>query len=216
MCSCRLIATLETRDKCCTRSLSLLTEDNVMTDNMNLTDHFLIAMPSLGDPNFQRTVTYMCQHGDDGALGIVINRPIDLTLNDILGQMEIEVKSQDIGATQVYYGGPVQPERGFVIHDGSGEWDSSLAVTDSIMLTTSRDIMEAIARGKGPGKMLVALGYAGWGEGQLEQEILQNAWLNAPALNQVIFDLPADKRWKSAAEQMGVDLDLLSSNAGHA
>jgi len=187
-----------------------------MTDNMNLTDHFLIAMPSLGDPNFQRTVTYMCQHGDDGALGIVINRPIDLTLNDILGQMEIEVKSQDIGATQVYYGGPVQPERGFVIHDGSGEWDSSLAVTDSIMLTTSRDIMEAIARGKGPGKMLVALGYAGWGEGQLEQEILQNAWLNAPALNQVIFDLPADKRWKSAAEQMGVDLDLLSSNAGHA
>ena len=193
-----------------------MTKDNVMTDNMNLTDHFLIAMPSLGDPNFQRTVTYMCQHGDDGALGIVINRPIDLMLGDILGQMEIEVESQNIGATQVYYGGPVQPERGFVIHEGSGQWESSLAVTDSIMLTTSRDIMEAIARGKGPRKMLVALGYAGWGEGQLEQEILQNAWLNAPALNQVIFDLPADRRWKSAAEQMGVDLDLMSSNAGHA
>lgn len=192
-----------------------MTEDNAMTKNMNLTDHFLIAMPTLGDPNFQRTVTYMCQHGDDGALGIVINRPIDLKLADILGQMEIKVESQNIGATQVYYGGPVQPERGFVIHDGTGQWDSSLAVTDSIMLTTSRDIMEAIASGNGPDNMLVALGYAGWGGGQLEQEILQNAWLNAPAQNQVIFDLPADQRWKSAAEQMGIDLDLLSSTAGH-
>jgi len=186
-----------------------------MTESMNLTDQLLIAMPGMGDPNFHRTVTYVCQHSKEGALGIVINRPTDLTLADILKQMDIQVKNQDVAATQVHFGGPVQPERGFVIHERDGEWDSSLAVTDSIRLTTSRDIMEAVAVGKGPEKMFIALGYAGWGEGQLEHEIIQNAWLNAPAQNQILFDLPADKRWKSAAEQMGVDLDLLSSDAGH-
>ncbi|MGH8551411.1 MAG: YqgE/AlgH family protein [Methylococcales bacterium] len=186
-----------------------------MIETLNVTDHFLIAMPGMGDPNFHRTVTYMCQHSHEGALGIVINRPTDLTLGDILQQMAIRIEDQRLARIPVYHGGPVQPERGFVIHEPKGNWDSSLAVSDTIALTTSRDILDAIANGKGPDRFVIALGYAGWGEGQLEREIVQNAWLNAPAKNQILFELPADQRWKSAAEQMGIDINRLSSSAGH-
>ncbi|MGR9105746.1 MAG: YqgE/AlgH family protein [Gammaproteobacteria bacterium] len=186
-----------------------------MIETLNVTDHFLIAMPGMGDPNFHRTVTYMCQHSREGALGIVINRPTDLTLGEILRQMEIPIEDEHMARIPVYHGGPVQPERGFVIHEPKGSWDSSLEVSDSIALTTSRDILEAIAKGRGPGRFVVALGYAGWGEGQLEREIVQNAWLNAPAMNQILFDTPAEQRWKSAARQMGIDIDRLSSSAGH-
>jgi putative transcriptional regulator len=186
-----------------------------MIETLNVTDHFLIAMPGMGDPNFHRTVTYMCQHSHEGALGIVINRPTELKLGDILQQMTIRIEDDRVKQIPVYHGGPVQPERGFVIHEPKGNWDSSLEVSESIALTTSRDILEAIARGKGPARFVVALGYAGWGEGQLEREIVQNAWLNAPAKDRILFEMPADQRWKSAAEQMGIDIDRLSSSAGH-
>lgn len=186
-----------------------------MIETLNVTDHFLIAMPGMGDPNFHRTVTYMCQHSSEGALGIVINRPTELTLGDILQQMSIEIDNEKISKTPIYFGGPVQPERGFVIHRPKGSWDSSLKVSDSVALTTSRDILEAIAHGRGPDRFMVALGYAGWGQGQLEREMVQNAWLNSPAADQILFELPADQRWRSAARQMGIDIDRLSSSAGH-
>ncbi len=186
-----------------------------MIEMTNLTDHFLIAMPTLGDPNFFRTVTYMCQHNDEGALGIIINRATDMTLSDILEQMKIETDDEATLDLPIYYGGPVQSDRGFVIHEPVGDWNSSFQVTESVALTTSRDILEAIAAGEGPKKVLIALGYAGWGEGQLEQEIVENAWLNVPAKMEILFDIPPSQRWRSAASEVGVDLDLLSSQAGH-
>lgn len=181
----------------------------------NLTNHFLIAMPGMADPFFAKTVTYLCQHSNEGALGIIVNRPSDLTLGDIMQQMNIGVSEPGMGGLPVYFGGPVQPERGFVLHEAPGRWDSTLQVSDSIALTTSRDILEAIARGEGPKKVLVALGYAGWSKGQLEREIVDNAWLNAPADKSIIFEQPSAQRWKAAAELMGVDISLLTTQAGH-
>ncbi len=181
----------------------------------NLTNHFLIAMPGMADPFFAKTVTYLCQHGPEGALGIIVNRPSDLTLKDIMQQMNIEIQDKERCSMPIYFGGPVQPERGFVLHEAPGHWDSTLQVSESIALTTSRDILEAISLGEGPKKVLVALGYAGWGEGQLERELVENAWLNAPADKSIIFDYPSAHRWKAAAELMGVDISLLTSQAGH-
>jgi putative transcriptional regulator len=181
----------------------------------NLTNHFLIAMPGMTDPFFARTVTYLCQHSPEGALGIIVNRPSELTLGDIMQQMEIEMRERSMGKIPVYFGGPVQPERGFVLHEPVGDWNSTLQISTSIALTTSRDILEAISQGKGPQKMLVALGYAGWGKGQLEREIVENSWLNAPADQSIIFEQPPAHRWKAAAELMGVDISLLTTQAGH-
>jgi putative transcriptional regulator len=181
----------------------------------NLTNHFLIAMPGMADPFFARTVTYLCQHSPEGALGIIVNRPSELLLADVMEQMEIEVRVPEIGQIPIYFGGPVQPERGFVLHEPVGAWSSTLRVSDTIALTTSRDILEAVSVGEGPKKLLVALGYAGWGQGQLEKEIVQNSWLNAPADQSIIFDQPPASRWKAAAELMGVDISLLTSQAGH-
>ena len=181
----------------------------------NLTNHFLIAMPGLNDPFFARTVTYLCQHGEEGALGIIINRPSELTLADIMEQMEIEFQEPAIGQIPVYFGGPVQPERGFILHEPSGTWSSTLTISDSVALTTSRDILEAIGQGQGSKNILVALGYAGWGKGQLEREIVENSWLNAPASQSILFKQPAADRWKAAAELMGVDISLLTAQAGH-
>ena len=180
----------------------------------NLTNHFLIAMPGMADPFFAKTVTYLCQHNADGALGIIINRPSELTLGDIMQQMNIELGAGDIGATPVFFGGPVQPERGFVLHEPLGHWDSTLQVSPAISLT-SRDILEAISVGQGPRKVLLALGYAGWGKGQLEREMAENAWLSAPAANSILFDLPSAQRWKAAAELMGINISLLTTQAGH-
>jgi putative transcriptional regulator len=182
----------------------------------NLTNHFLIAMPGMADPFFAKTVTYLCQHGPEGALGIIVNRPSELTLGDIMQQMSIEVREPDVKALPIYFGGPVQPERGFVLHEPKGSWDSTLRVSEAISLTTSRDILEAISVGEGPHRVLVALGYAGWGRGQLEREMLENAWFNAPADSAIIFDYPSSQRWKAAAECMGVDISLLTPHAGHA
>ena len=182
----------------------------------NLTNHFLIAMPSLMDPNFHQTVTYICAHNEDGAMGLVINRPMDLRLADILDQLDIEATADTVGDEPVFEGGPVQRERGFVIHRPAGTWDAVLRVTDELAVATSRDILAAMARGEGPSQTLVALGYAGWGAGQLEREIADNAWLSGPADLRILFELPSEQRWSAAAASLGVDLTRLSTQAGHA
>lgn len=180
-----------------------------------LTGQFLIAMPTLADPNFAQTVTYLCQHSAHGAMGIVISRPLNIPLADILESMRIPIQDECTANMPVYLGGPLQPERGFVLHCPVGNWQGTLAISDAIGLTTSRDILEAVASGSGPEKCLIALGYAGWGEGQLEREILENAWLNVPADPEILFDLPPTQRWKAAALRLGIDLDRLSLQAGH-
>ena len=187
-----------------------------MFPTANLTHHFLIAMPSLMDPNFHQTVTYICAHNDEGAMGLVINRPMELRLADVLEQLDIQVTIGGVGETRVYEGGPVQRERGFVIHRPPGAWDAMLHVNDDIAVATSRDILAAMARGEGPPQTLVALGYAGWGAGQLEREMADNAWLSGPADLRILFELPADQRWEAAAALLGVDFARLSSEAGHA
>lgn len=187
-----------------------------MPDAASLKSHLLIAMPTLQDPNFARTVTYLCEHGDHGAMGIVLNRPTDLCLADVLKHMQIEGGLGEAGEQTVFLGGPVEEERGFVLHTHTNPWDSTLAINDEISITTSRDILEAMARGEGPGQTLVALGYAGWGAGQLEQELQDNAWLSGPADQSILFEIPADQRWEAAARLLGVDVNLLSSDAGHA
>lgn len=180
-----------------------------------LTGQFLIAMPTLADPNFSQTVTYICQHSGEGALGIVISRPMEMQLAEILSSMKIEILHESVAGIPIYFGGPVQPEHGFVLHSPLGDWQGTLAVNEDVGLTTSRDILEAIAAGEGPEKFLIALGYAGWGRGQLEQEMMDNAWLNVPADPEILFDLPPSQRWRAAASRLGVNLDLLSSQAGH-
>lgn len=186
-----------------------------MAENTFLSNQFLIAMPTLADPSFFHTVTYLCQHNTDGALGIVINRPAGMTLGDIFRQMEIKVTAAETKDVVIYSGGPVQQERGFVIHNSGGQWDSSIQISEGIALTTSRDILEAIAKGAGPSLYLVALGYAGWGAGQLEREVSNNAWLNAPSTTDILFTTPVTQRWNQAARQIGVDINLLTVQAGH-
>ncbi|MCW8907181.1 MAG: YqgE/AlgH family protein [Sedimenticola sp.] len=187
-----------------------------MNSEQSLNNQLLIAMPGLEDANFHHTVTYLCQHGAEGAMGIVINRPSGLRLNDILDQLDISSSDLPSGEQAIYIGGPVQNDRGFVLHTSGSQWDSTLQITPQISVTTSRDILDAIAHGRGPEKSLIALGYAGWGEGQLEAEISSNAWLNGPAAEEILFDLPPEARWEAAARAIGVDLNLLSGEAGHA
>ncbi len=187
-----------------------------MSFSTSLTNHFLIAMPGLRDPNFSRTVTYVCEHTDQGAMGIVINRPTEVTLGELLAQLEIPTRLDWVRDTPVYQGGPVQTDRGFVLHSAGPAFDSTLSITPDISVTTSRDVLEAIAGGEGPERSLIALGYAGWGGGQLEQEMSANAWLSGPADSDIIFRLDVDGRWLAAARLLGVDLNLLSGEAGHA
>ncbi|MDW8324539.1 MAG: YqgE/AlgH family protein [Burkholderiales bacterium] len=182
----------------------------------NFTDHFLIAMPNMADPNFAGTLTYICDHGEQGALGVVVNRPIDLTLGRLFEQVGIELKDARLAEQPVYFGGPVQVERGFVLHRPVGSWNSTLSVNDRVGLTTSKDILEATGRGQGPAQLLVTLGYAGWGPGQLEDEIKQNAWLTVAADPDVIFDLPPQARLPAAMRLLGIDPAMLSEQAGHA
>lgn len=188
-----------------------------MSFSTSFTNHFLIAMPGLQDPNFARTVTYVCEHTDQGAMGIVINRPLDVTLGELFAQLDIATLIPEVRATPVYQGGPVQTDRGFVLHTAGPAFDSTLSITPDISVTTSRDVLEAIASGEGPAQILIALGYAGWGGGQLEQEMGANAWLNGPASTDILFRLPPGTRWMAAAQLLGVlDLNLLSGEAGHA
>lgn len=180
-----------------------------------LRHHFLIAMPSLHDGFFAQTVTYICEHNEDGAMGLVINQPIDLTLDQMLRQLDLE-PTADTGHQAIYRGGPVQPEHGFVLHSPGDGWTGTRRLGGGLALTTSRDILEAMAHGNGPERALIALGYAGWGPGQLESEITENAWLVAPANESILFTLPADQRWSAAARLIGIDMNLISQVAGHA
>ncbi|TCK17138.1 putative transcriptional regulator [Thiogranum longum] len=181
-----------------------------------LTNQFLIAMPGLEDPNFFHSVTYICEHNEEGAMGLVINRPMNMQLGEILEHIEIRDASVEARHIPIYLGGPVQQERGFVLHSPLGEWEATMQVTDRIGVTSSLDILQAIAHDEGPEKILVTLGYAGWGAGQLEQELADNAWLSGPADPDILFNKPDDERWKAAAASLGVDLDLLSGDTGHA
>jgi putative transcriptional regulator len=183
---------------------------------VDLTNHFLIAMPNMADPHFSRTLTFICEHNDQGALGLVVNRPIDMTLAALFERLNLDLKARGLQDMPVYFGGPVQTDRGFVLHVPRGEWSSTLPVRESIGLTTSRDILEAVGSGTGPEKIIVTLGYSGWAAGQLEHEILQNAWLTVEASEQIIFDLPPEERLPAAMELLGVSYASLSDEAGHA
>lgn len=188
-----------------------------MSTTSSLTGHFLIAMPTLGDPNFARGVTFVCQHGEGGTMGLVVNRVSEYRLGDVMAQMQMQCTREDVAATQVLIGGPVQNERGFVLHaPDDRKWDSSFRINDALMVTTSRDILAAMAEGSGPGRALIALGYAGWGAGQLEQELRDNAWLTVEADDRILFDTAIGQRWHAAAALVGVDLAHLANYAGHA
>ena len=182
---------------------------------INLTSHFLIAMPAMADPNFSRTLTFVCEHNERGALGIVVNRPIDVTLGTLFRQVEIALDDEPLAAERLFYGGPVQFDHGFVLHRPLGGWKSTLPVGD-IGLTTSRDILEAMADGGGPREKLVALGYAGWAPGQLEDEIKRNGWLTVDADVDLIFNVPPEARYDAAMKVLGVNFMNLSEEAGHA
>ncbi len=187
-----------------------------MTTSHYLNNQFLIAMPNLDDSNFSHTVSYLCQHNEEGALAIVINRPTGMTLGTVLNQMGINTSSKEINDTPVFSGGPVQQERGFIIHSkGNKTWESSISTSDTTSLTSSRDILEAIAKGEGPEHYLIALGYAGWGAGQLEHEIINNAWLNTLCEDTILYETPINERWAESANQLGININQLTSPAGH-
>ena len=181
-----------------------------------LANQLLIALPGLDDPDFSRSVTLVCQHDADGAMGVMVNRASEYTLGEVFQQMGIESGDAELCARPVVAGGPVHPERGFVLHDGDRQWDSTLAIADGLYVTTSRDVLEAMARGEGPPAATVALGCAGWGAGQLEHELIENSWLTVPADAELLFRLPLDARWQAAAGRIGVDLSRLADYTGHA
>jgi putative transcriptional regulator len=181
-----------------------------------LKDHFLLAMPTIEGGIFGGSITYMCEHGEAGAMGIVINQPLELTLEEIFDHLDIPM-APDFVDQPVLAGGPVQVDHGFVLHPaGEGTWDSSLNVTPEIQLTTSQDVLKAIAAGEGPSKFVVALGYAGWAAGQLEEEISSNSWLTLPADHRIIFATPIEERVAAAASVLGIDMNLMTAEAGHA
>ena len=192
------------------------TDKDSKTSESNLTGHFLIAMPSLDDGFFNQAVTYICEHDETGSFGIIINQETEITLGKIVSEMKIETNADYNETKPVFIGGPVDQGRGFILHRPTGDWLSSLKVTENIALTTSKDILQAIANNVGPDDSIVALGYAGWAAGQLETEIASNTWLNCPGEEQIIFDTPVEERWKAAAKLIGIDLALLSSDTGHA
>jgi putative transcriptional regulator len=182
----------------------------------SLTNHLLIAMPQLADPNFAQTVAIICEHTDKGALGIVLNKPLPMKLSDVLSQMKLEPTTADIAAQPVLRGGPVHTDRGFVLHRPGGQWDHTHKVSETIQVTTSRDVLAAMARGEGPSDAFIALGYAGWESGQLEREMKENAWVAVPVDPRVVFELPFEERWTGAWRLLGIDVDRLSTEAGHA
>jgi putative transcriptional regulator len=182
----------------------------------SLQDHFLIAMPAMEDPNFNTTVTYLCKHDAEGALGVIINRPSETTLGDVLAQFSLTPSEGARARQPVLRGGPVEPERGFVLHRSAKKYDATLDPGGAIKVTLSTDILNAVARGEGPDPMVVALGYAGWDGGQLEAELLANAWLTVAADPTVIFDTPFEQRWAAAVGLLGVDIHQITSYAGHA
>ena len=181
-----------------------------------LNNQFLIAMPGMTDPNFSQTVTLVCDHSSNGALGIVVNRPLHMNLGEVFAQLGLKFENSDTSDRAVLQGGPVQTDRGFVLHTPGDAYESTLAVSEKLQLTTSRDILDALAGGTGPREAVVALGYAGWESGQLESEMAQNAWLTVEADERLLFDTPPEQRWQAAVDLLGIDLTQLSSDAGHA
>lgn len=189
----------------------------MMTESASdLSNHFLIAMPSLEDPNFGGSLVFIAEHNDQGALGLVINRPMEIDLATLFRRIELELNPSGLARSAVMQGGPVQTDRGFVLHQPVGDWGSTVVVNDDIGLTSSRDVLEAVAAGTGPERILVMLGYAGWGPGQLEDEISRNAWLTVEADASVIFNTPADERLARAFALLGINPAFLASAAGHA
>ena len=187
-----------------------------MSASTSLTNQFLIAMPSLTDPYFAHGVALVCQHGEDGAMGLLVNRLSEYRLGDVLAQMNIKSDLSRISEAPVLIGGPVQPERGFVLHAPPGDWESSYKVSERLCVTTSRDVLAAMAEGKGPADAIVALGYAGWNPGQIENELKENAWLTCAADETILFSTPLETRWEAAANLVGVNIASLTDYAGHA
>ena len=186
---------------------------------LNLADHFLIAMPSMDDPIFGGTVVYICEHNDMGVLGVVINKPTDMTMEILFERIDLTLGDEthsDVVNEPVMFGGPVQDDRGFVLHTPGVDYSSSLKVTDEVAFTTSIDVLEAVANGNGPRRLLVSIGYAGWSPGQLEEEIGRNGWLTVSADPHVLFDLPIEERYNAAIKLLGIDPMMLASEAGHA
>lgn len=187
---------------------------------INLTNQFLIAMPGMVDGNFAGTVVYLCEHNDKGALGLVINRPIDINLKHLFEKVDLSLERSDLAERPVYLGGPVQTERGFVLHesldDEGGHYNSTLKIEGGLEMTTSRDVLEALSNGAGPRKVFITLGYSGWTAGQLEEEISRNGWLNVDADPDVIFDTPVEQRYDKALSLLGIDRNFLMGEAGHA
>jgi putative transcriptional regulator len=187
--------------------------------SINLTDHFLIAMPSMADPHFAKSLVYIAEHNAQGALGLIVNRPTEFNLGTLLHRISISCAPEDgahLASQPVFFGGPVQTDRGFVLHRPIGAWQSTLIVNADTGLTSSRDILEAVAQRQHPTDLLIALGYAGWGAGQIEHELAQNSWLTVPASAHILFGLPHEERLASALEMLGVDFAHLSDTAGHA
>jgi putative transcriptional regulator len=190
--------------------------------SINLTNQFLIAMPGMGEGTFAGTVVYLCEHSEKGALGLVINKPIDITLKNLFEKVELSLDRDDLAELPVYFGGPVQTERGFVLHEplsdesGDSPYNSSLRIAGGLEMTTSKDVLEAISNGAGPKKVLVTLGYSGWAAGQLEDELGRNSWINVEAEPGIIFDTPVGQRYDKALSLLGIDAGMLSSDAGHA
>ncbi len=182
----------------------------------DLTNHFLIAMPAVQEGFFAGTLTDICEHDKNGALGLVINRPISLTMGEMFDQINIPLHQPELEHVPVHVGGPVQVERGFVLHDTAQDWQSTLRINDKVALTTSKDILEAMAEGKGPDHFLVTLGYSGWEQGQLEHEINEKTWLTVPANEHILFGLPAEEKLGAAMALLGVNYSMLVEDAGHA
>lgn len=185
-------------------------------DNVNLTDNFLIAMPTLEDPYFANSLVYICEHTENGALGVIVNRPIDMDLAGLFEKIDIKLENGELAKVPVYFGGPVQLDRGFVLHRPVGHWQSTLAVNGEVGLTSSRDVLTSVGQQGEPSEILVTLGYAGWDAGQLEEELAQNSWLSVQARPEILFDLPPEERLPAAMQQLGVSFTQLSDIAGHA
>jgi len=186
---------------------------------LNLANHFLIAMPSMDDPVFGGTVVYVCEHNDKGVLGVIVNKPTDMTMETLFERIDLKLADnidEDVVNEAILFGGPVQDDRGFVLHTPGERYSSSLTVTPEVAFTTSIDVLEAVAAGDGPARMLVSIGYAGWSPGQLEDELARNGWLTVGADAHVLFDLPVEERYTAAIKLLGIDPVMLASEAGHA
>jgi putative transcriptional regulator len=188
----------------------------MLLTSSNLSNQLLIAMPAMDDPNFARTVTLICEHNDEGCFGVTINRPIEITIGDLFQQLEIASIEQNLLDSTAVNGGPVQSSQGFVLHDTDRVWEGTLKITEDLAVTSSKDILDAIATGDGPDNFLLALGCASWSPGQVEDELKQNAWLTCPVDHAILFDTPYSERWTSAAKTLGVDVNLMSDSVGHA